>query len=297
MAVILSNKQSTYGSPYCIYTVEYTSTSNRTATTVDIAFKVTSHLKYNDSSLGSGYTLKAQLYINGSWSADQTLKASGNSWSGTSNHTKTFTLTIEDLTSSTTTLSDIKFKVKSSAGDNAAGLNATSCSDITIPSGHQLPTISSYTMTEVNPNLNTVLGDVIVEHLSKKRFTIDYQTYDGATVSKVGIYNNIYPYTTTNFTQVDTDTVYFDLDCSQFDFYKENNKIPIVTRVIDSEDTQGLSSPISQSDPYTFIAYTLPTINESETIVKRIVPLKCINSNVLLNAFLTFSSIFLSSLV
>ena len=273
MAVILNNKKSTYGSPYCYYTVEYTSTSNRTATTVDIAFKVTSHLAYSSSSFGTGRTLKAQLYINGVWSDEQTLKASNESWSGTSNHTKTFTLTIENLSSSTTTLSGVQFKVKSSASDSASGLNATSCSDITIPSGHQVPTISSYTMTEINSALSGVSNNVIVEHLSKKRFTINYTTYDSATIIRAGIYNSIYPYTTTTLYFPSAGQVYFELDCSQFNFVKDennNSKIPIVTRVIDSQETQGLSSPISQSDLYSYIAYTLPTINESETIVKRI---------------------------
>ena len=64
MATILNNKKSTYGSPYCYYTVEYTNTANRTATSVDITFKVTSHLAYQSSTFGTGRTLKAQIYIN-----------------------------------------------------------------------------------------------------------------------------------------------------------------------------------------------------------------------------------------
>lgn len=273
MAVILNNKKSTYGSPYCYYTVEYTDTTNRTATSVDITFKITSHLAYSSSSLGTGRSLIAQLYINGAWSNNITLKASSDSWSGTSNHTKTQTLTITGLSSTDTTLSGIKFKVNSSAGDNACGLNSTSCSDITIPTGHTPPKISSYTMIEMNSALSGVAGNVIAENLSKKRFTVTYTLYDGATISRVGIYNGVKPYSTTTYTQVTGNTIIFDLDCSQFSFDKsdsEPTKIPIVVRIIDSFDTMGTKPAPQTPDLYSYIPYTLPTITDSGVIVKRI---------------------------
>ena len=50
---ILDQKQSTYGSPYCIYTVEV-QPSSRTENSVKLKVKVTSHLKYSDSYLHDG---------------------------------------------------------------------------------------------------------------------------------------------------------------------------------------------------------------------------------------------------
>ena len=282
MATILSNKKSTYGSPYCFYTLEYTSTSNRTAVSVDITFKITSHLQYGNSSFGTGRTLKAQIYINGDWWPQDSyisVKGSSDSCNGTSNHTKTQTLTITGLNSTDTILTGIKFKVISNASDNACQLNSTSCSDITIPIGHEVPTITSYTMEERNGLLMTssVDDNVIVENISVKRFTINCALYDSASVSKVGIYNNIYPYSTSTFEVVSHSgnnwQIRFMLYCSQFSFVKDetdNTKIPIVVRVIDSYDTQGVSSTISQSDLYSYIPYKTPAINESNVIVKRI---------------------------
>lgn len=264
MATILNNKKSTYGSPYCYYTVEYTSTSNRTTAEVDITFKVTSHLASSTSSIGTGSqrTLKAQLYINGSWSAEQTLKGSNDSWSGTSNHTKTFTLTISNLSSSTTTLSGIKFKVNSRMSDQASGLNATSCSDITIPTGSEPPVVSSFTMTEQNSNVNTVPGSMIVENLSIKRFNVTYTLDSSVTLSKIIVENGA------NGVIKESTTNNFDIDFSTINLYvvSANNKVPLVVRAVDSNGNIGSTS----LGYYDYIGYKLPTINESDTIVKRI---------------------------
>lgn len=274
MATILNNKKSTYGSPYCYYTVEYTDTTNRTATTVDITFKITSHLAYSSSSLGGGYTLKAQLYINGAWSSNITLKGSGDSWSGTTPHTKTQTITIENLASTDTLLEDIMFKVTSNASDKASGLNSTSCNDITIPMGHTPPLLTAYTMTEASssPVYNVVDNNVIAENLSIKQFVVTYELFDDATINRVGIYNEIYPYSTTTFT-TSGNQVTFTLDCSQFSFVKstdDNTKIPIVTRMLDDPyDTMGVYPSFYTPDLYTYIPYTPPTIIESNVVTKR----------------------------
>ena len=256
MATILNNKKSTYGSPYAYYTVETTNIENRTATSVDITFKITSNLAYASSSLGRGYTLNGNIYINNSWSENIALK--------------TITLTIDDLTSTDTILENVKFRVVSSAGDNASGLNATTCSNIEIPIGHTPPLIIGFTTQEMNPLLSGVSANTIVENLSILRFIVNYELYDNASVLRTGIYNNIYPYTTNNFTLVTPTQLRFDLDCSQINFYVDDNKIPIVTRVIDNFETQGLSSPLSQSTMFDRIPYVKPYILETNTKAQRI---------------------------
>lgn len=261
MAVILNNKKSTYGSPYCYYTVEYTSTSNRTATDVDITFKVTSHLAYSSSSFGTGRTLKAQLYINGTWRDEQTLKASNESWSGTSNHTKTFTLTISNLNASTTTLSGVQFKVKSSASDQASGLDATSCSDITIPSGHTPPDTVRFNMTEASnsPVYGIVNDNVIAENLSVKQFNVTCNLYDDATFSKAILknYDNVIKESTSTSFTVDFSTVGLIVNTSV-------DRIPFKAIVQDSKGGEGFLGYV-----YQYIPYTPPAVIESSIIAKR----------------------------
>ena len=273
MATILNNKKSTYGSPYCYYTVEYTDTTNRTANTVDITFKITSHLAYSSSSLGSNYTLKGQLYLNGAWSSNIAIKNTGTSWSGTTPHTATATLTVSNLASTDTTIENVKFKVTSSASDKASGLDATKCSDITIPIGHTPPLLTAYTMTEASssPVYNVVANNVIAENLSIKQFVVTYELFDDATINRVGIYNDIYPYSTTTYS-ISGNQVTYNIDFSQISLFKDEttNKIPIVTRMLDDPyDTMGVYPSFYTPDLYTYIPYTPPTIIESNVVTKR----------------------------
>ena len=188
MAKILDEKKSTYGSPYCFYTVETTDIDNRTADTIDITFKVTSHLQYPNSSLGAGYNLTGGLYLNNAWY--NFLIKQSESWSGTTNHIKNVTITVSNLGSSDTIIENIKFRVVSSASDNASGLNATACSNIAIESYHTPPLISGYTITETNQSLIDagINDDLFVVGLSQKSFNISV-TYEDATLDKATIYN------------------------------------------------------------------------------------------------------------
>lgn len=135
MATILSKTKSSFGNPYCYYKVESTSITDRTVNTVKIAVKITSNLASSQSHFGTGYTLNAQLYLNGSWSSNIQLKGSSDSWSGTNEHTKTATLTVSGLSATQTSITGVKFKVTSSASDDACQLNSTNCNNITIPAG------------------------------------------------------------------------------------------------------------------------------------------------------------------
>lgn len=157
--VILSNKQSNSGSPYVIYSVEVTP-SNRTMTTIDLAFKITTHLKNADSTLGTGagYGLKGRLTINGKtlWWDDDTsregyrtynapiLKGRWNSWSGSGNHSVSYTYTLTEIAWDTTSI-PVSFYVIRTSGNtaNAGYLKNTDCTPISIERGAAPSTITS----------------------------------------------------------------------------------------------------------------------------------------------------------
>lgn len=129
---VLSNKQSTVGSPYVIYTVQL-QPSSRTASTVNIDCIVTLHLSSNSSHLGTGHVLTGYITMNGQkFSID--LKGWSESWDGTTNHTASTSFQVTGLSSSATSLSST-FSVTNSGG-SAGALNETSMSSITIGSGN-----------------------------------------------------------------------------------------------------------------------------------------------------------------
>ena len=139
---ILSNKQSTSGSPYVIYTVNVTP-SNRTLTTVDLSVQITAHLKNADSSLGtgSGYGIKGKLtvagqtkWFDGASGNGPIIKGTNSSWSGTGNHTTSaYSYTITGLSWNTTSLSASFYAIRTSGNTSNAGyLKTTDCTAITI---------------------------------------------------------------------------------------------------------------------------------------------------------------------
>ncbi len=148
MATVLSNKKSTYGSPYAFYTVDVT-ISERKETTAKVTFKVTAHLQYSESKTQYGMT--CGLYIGGSWH-DVTLVPKGTWWSGTGNKTASSTFTISGLSASQTSITGIQFRATSS--DRSGTLTATSCSSVSIatyflastPSASNVTTGSSVTI-------------------------------------------------------------------------------------------------------------------------------------------------------
>lgn len=268
MAVILAEKKSTYGSPYAYYKVETTNVTNRTAKSVDVTFKVTSHLASSSSSLGRSYDLTAGLYLASKW---YNFKIKDNeSWSGTTNHTKTQTITITGLSSSATSITGIKFRVVSSASDDASGLNATACSNITIPLYHTPPVITGYSIEEQNQILIDagIDDDIFVTNLSKKLFDINY-TLDNANFKDATIYNaTTYVY--------DSNSLPILMDLTINPLRIDNLGVPIFVSVTDSEDTRGYfsnsgGSVISGSniDYYNYILYNKISIT-STTRAKRV---------------------------
>lgn len=265
MAIILNNKKSTYDSPYAYYTVEILSVSNRTNTSVDLEIKITSNLAYASSRLGSGYTLKANFDFldSGSWSNDITLKSSSDSWSGTTKHYKTVTITVNGLSSTDTLLDKIKFRVVSSASDHAAGLNSTACSSVEIPSAYIGPSLTT-SWAEQNQDLISigVPNGTIVNNLSIKRFVLTITFHqEEERLSKIQVLdvNNVIIYESSNDT--------FNVDFSTINLIEtSSNKTKIRFKIINTWGDETLYYPIE----FDYIPYTKPYIIETTTKAKRI---------------------------
>lgn len=157
-ATVLNNKKSNGLSPAAYYTVAATY-SNRTASQVQINVTVTSNLASSSSFLGTGSTMGLNAYFkfNGTQYGPLALKATNESWSGTTKHTKSTTYTISNLDINATNV-DIQFKVDrtgSSAGTSSTSTGAwlawTTCSSLSIESGTKyIPAMSA--SLEVHPD-------------------------------------------------------------------------------------------------------------------------------------------------
>lgn len=267
MAKILNEAKSSIGSPYAFYTIYADEIPNtRTVDTVQIDITVYSHLQYSQSYLGSGYPLTGYLTLNGT-EYSIPLKASNETWSGTTQHRADAQFTVSNLVASQTTLSNVKFRVMSRSTSDSGYLPSTSCENIAITIGHNIPSDISYTMTETNPLLISagVSDDIFVENLSQKEFNVSYTLHDGATMTELGVINRItyYSYTTNPFT----------LDLTNIQLNKwttDNTKIPIIAYVRDNFNTQGTSSPGNNPDLYSYIAYTPVSILNTSTMARRV---------------------------
>ena len=129
---ILEDRESTYGSPYCVYTVEV-QPSNRAENSVSLTVKVTSHLYASDSHLGNGYSLTGKLLIEDKDAISIPIKSSTKVWNGTTEHTATKTATVTAGVLGATVALKAVFSVTSTAPGNSSGLNSTRCTNITIP--------------------------------------------------------------------------------------------------------------------------------------------------------------------
>lgn len=104
----------------------------RTASTVKLRISITASLGKNASYFGKGYTLKAHVYVGGTW-LETTLKDSKTSWKGKTAHTKTVSKTITGLSASATSVSGIKFKATRPDGKGKAGvISEKDCKNATI---------------------------------------------------------------------------------------------------------------------------------------------------------------------
>lgn len=133
MATVISNKKSTYGSPYAFYTLDL-SYSNRTLNSVVVSYTLKVNLQYSNSNLGKGYPLTAIIYAGGSNSGEITLKPSSTSWSGTSVKTFTGSFTVTGLSASTSSISTALYSSAYYGGAYRACIRpAVSGSNLDIP--------------------------------------------------------------------------------------------------------------------------------------------------------------------
>lgn len=182
MATLISNKKSTYGSPYCYYTFTVSETS-RTSSKVTLKFKVTAKLASSQSYIGTGCGLQAGVYVGGAWK-NWTLKSTSESleeWSGTAAHSKSASFSISadaDLNKFT----GVKVRVRRTDSlGTACTLNAVSVDSISIASSAKY-TIS-YNLnggTGSFPNQTKTYGTAITLHSSEPTRS---ETVEGATTT------------------------------------------------------------------------------------------------------------------
>lgn len=131
MAYILSNKKSTYGSPYAFYSVDVYQKS-RTPTAVTLRATAYGKLQYSTSTLGtgSGMGLVAGLYIAGTWHT-WTLKSDSTKWAGTTLHNAGKDITVSAAMNISTLSASFRV-LRSNTSNTAASLSSTACSNIGI---------------------------------------------------------------------------------------------------------------------------------------------------------------------
>ena len=127
----LLTAKSTASAPTINYKVT-AQASGRTETSVKVSVVITTSLGSSGSYFGRGYGLVGSVYMGGAWH-DVTLKKTTDYWKGNSGHTSNVSFTVSGLSSSTTSLTGIKFKVtRSDTSGNAGKLSETACSNLTI---------------------------------------------------------------------------------------------------------------------------------------------------------------------
>lgn len=129
---ILTEQESTYGSPYCVYTVQV-QPSNRAENSVSLTVKVTSHLYASDSHLGNGYTLTGKLLIEDKDAISIPIKSSTEVWNGKTEHTATKTAEVTAGVYGATEALKAVFSVTSTAPGHSSGLDSVRCTNVTIP--------------------------------------------------------------------------------------------------------------------------------------------------------------------
>ncbi len=119
------------GAPAIDYKVT-AKTSGRNANSVKVTVAVTGSLASYQSYFLFGYGLEASVYMGGTWHS-AILKKPTDLWRGRFGHTVNISFTVTGLTTTTSQLTGIKFKVTRTDKNGKAGiLNATSCKNLAI---------------------------------------------------------------------------------------------------------------------------------------------------------------------
>lgn len=179
----LLTARSTASSPNINYTVK-AKASQRSASSVKVDIAITASLANTGSYFGNGYGLIASVYIGGAWH-DVTLKKTSDYWKGTTGHTVNLSATVTGLSSTATTVTGIKFKVRRSDTNGTAGtLGETACKNLAI-SAYSTKTDASYFLAPSSyggtadkwhgPSITRQLGADAAGEVGAANFTFTYK--------------------------------------------------------------------------------------------------------------------------
>lgn len=266
---VLSNKQSTVGSPYVIYTVQL-QPSSRTASTVNIDCIVTLHLLSSSSHLGTGHVLTGYITMNGQkFSID--LKGWSESWDGTTNHTASTSFQVTGLSSSTTSLSST-FSVNNSGG-NAGTLNETSMSSITIGSGNSASSIIMQSDIYVGQTITCFITSSNSSNYHRLRLSYGSKYYTFANTTKVDyncnfVANSFQSWFSSMESVIETTMTCTTYTTSGTELGSVTQPIRLHLAEYQYKPTGGSGSISSQSNSNCTITLTRPTFKNSATFSK-----------------------------
>lgn len=266
---VLSNKQSTVGSPYVIYTVQL-QPSSRTASTVNIDCIVTLHLSSSSSHLGTGHVLTGYINMNGQkFSID--LKGWSESWDGTTNHTASTSFQVTGLSSSTTSLSST-FSVNNSGG-NAGTLNETSMSSITIGSGNSASSIIMQSDIYVGQTITCFITSSNSSNYHRLRLSYGSKYYTFANTTKVDyncnfVANSFQSWFSSMESVIETTMTCTTYTTSGTELGSVTQPIRLHLAEYQYKPTGGSGSISSQSNSNCTITLTRPTFKNSATFSK-----------------------------
>lgn len=266
---VLSNKQSTVGSPYVIYTVQL-QPSSRTASTVNIDCIVTLHLSSSSSQLGTGHVLTGYINMNGQkFSID--LKGWSESWDGTTNHTASTSFQVTGLSSSTTSLSST-FSVNNSGG-NAGTLNETSMSSITIGSGNSASSIIMQSDIYVGQTITCFITSSNSSNYHRLRLSYGSKYYTFANTTKVDyncnfVANSFQSWFSSMESVIETTMTCTTYTTSGTELGSVTQPIRLHLAEYQYKPTGGSGSISSQSNSNCTITLTRPTFKNSATFSK-----------------------------
>ena len=160
---------------------------------------------------------------------------------------------------------NISFSVTDTTGQSYTCGNASNSSNMVLSVLHKKPEIIDVNIVEKNTLLTSVGvdDDYVVANLSIKEFTIDVETYDGATVTKYEVINGNKVYdSATNVIRVDFQKNEL---VTRYNELLEREVADLYIRITDS-----LGGVLQFVFPYTYIIpYTKPSIEKTSTSIKR----------------------------
>lgn len=107
-------------------------TSGRTGTSVKVTVTITASMKNTTSYFGVGLGLQGSVYMGGSWH-NVTIKEQSANWTGRTAHTVNISFTVSGLTSTTTSITGIQFRVtRTDSGVESGAVSAKNCAALPV---------------------------------------------------------------------------------------------------------------------------------------------------------------------